>query len=202
MIPQALRGALTVPNLLTLSRFLLAPVFLALYVSGETVRALAAFAAAAATDLLDGLLARALDQKSRLGAILDPIADKFLAACALFALAARDRLPAWLPILVVSRDLAQIAGAATLRLVRREVAVAPTRIGKYATFFLAITVVAALAAEFAAWDPAAVGPLVAALALLAAECVAVSFAQYFVYFVRSLRSGGAGVAGSDRPAPW
>jgi cardiolipin synthase len=202
VIRSQLRAALTAPNLLTLSRFVLAPVFLALYVSGETVRALAAFAAAAATDVLDGLLARALDQKSRLGAILDPIADKFLAACALFALAARDRLPAWLPILVVSRDLAQLAGAAVLRVVHREVPVAPTRIGKYATFFLATTVVTALAAEFAAWDPATAGPLVAALALLAAECVAVSFAQYFVYFVRSLRRGGARVAGGEPPATW
>jgi cardiolipin synthase len=190
-VRPGLRGALTVPNLLTASRFVLAPIFLALYVGGETVRALAAFAAAAATDVLDGLLARALDQKSRLGAFLDPIADKFLAACALFALAARDRLPVWLPVLVVSRDLAQLAGAAVLRVVHRTVPVAPTRIGKYATFFLAVTVVTALAGEFAAWDAGAAAAVVAALGLLAAECVAVSFAQYSVYFVRSLRGGGA-----------
>lgn len=186
------RGALTLPNLLTGSRFVLAPIFLALYVSGETVRALAAFAAAAATDLLDGLVARALDQRSRLGAILDPIADKFLAACALFALAARDRLPLWFPLVVVGRDLAQLAGAAILRAIHREVPVAPTRIGKYATSALAATVVVALAGEFAPWSPAATADAVAALALLAAECVLVSFVQYSLFFLRVARRPAAG----------
>ncbi len=65
-----------------------------LYVHGDRVRALAAFAAAAATDVLDGLVARALRQHTRLGAFLDPIADKFLAACALFALAPAGSCPA------------------------------------------------------------------------------------------------------------
>jgi cardiolipin synthase len=184
----ALRGSLTLPNLLTASRFVLAPVFVALYVSGETVRALAAFAAAAATDVLDGLVARALDQRSRLGAWMDPIADKFLAACALFALAARDRVPGWLPWIVVGRDLAQLAGAAALRGLRRSVPVAPTRVGKYATFLLAATVLAALAAEFSGVAPEVGAAYVAALALLAAECVAVSFAQYFLHFVRTAKA--------------
>lgn len=182
-----MRGALTLPNLLTASRIVLAPIFLALYVRGDTVRALAAFAAAAATDLLDGLVARALDQRSRLGEFLDPIADKFLAACALFALAARDRLPWWIPLLVVGRDVAQLVGAAGLRALRRSVPIAPTRIGKYATFFLAATVVAALGREFGHWDHAAVGGVVAALALLATEAIAVSFVQYFIFFVRAMR---------------
>ena len=189
MIP-AVRAALTVPNLLTASRFVLAPVFLALYVRGDTVRALAAFAAAAATDLLDGLVARALDQRSRLGAVLDPIADKLLAACALFALAARERLPWWFAVLVVGRDVAQLLGAALLRALRRDVPIAPTRVGKYATFFLAATVVAAMGAEFAGRPPSAVAPLVAALALLAAECVAVSFFQYSLFFLRMARETG------------
>jgi cardiolipin synthase (CMP-forming) len=192
-----MRGVLTLPNLLTAARIVLAPIFLALYVSGETVRALAAFAAAAATDLLDGLVARALDQRTRLGAFLDPIADKFLAACALFALAARDRLPMWLPLVVVARDAAQLLGAGVLHLLHRTVPVAPTRIGKYATFLLAVTVVTALAGEFASWDPRAVSRLVAAVGLLAAECVAVSFVQYFLFFLRSARS--AGVATGEEP---
>ncbi len=181
-------GNLTVPNALTALRIALAPVFLWLYAAGETQRALAAFAAAAATDLLDGLAARALDQHTRLGAFLDPIADKLLAACALVALAARGQLPWWLPIIVVSRDVAQLGGAAILRGVHRPIPVAPTRIGKYATFTLAATVVLALAAEFGAYSREQAAPFVAALGLVAAQCVAVSFAQYFLYFVRSLRS--------------
>ncbi len=179
---------LTLPNALTMLRMALAPVFLWLYVTGETRRALAAFAAAAATDVLDGLVARALDQHTRLGALLDPIADKLLAAAALFALAARGQLPWWLPILVVTRDGAQLIGAAFLGTTHHDVPLAPTRFGKYATFTLAATVVLALATEFGAWRPDEAVPFVAALAIVAAECVAVSFAQYFLYFVRSARA--------------
>lgn len=178
---------LTVPNALTAARFVLAPVFLVLYARGDSVRALAAFAAAAATDLLDGLAARVLGQHSRLGAFLDPIADKFLAACALFALSARGRLPLWLPLVVVSRDAAQLLGAAALRGIHRHIPIAPTRIGKYATFTLAALVVLALAAELLGWPAAEVAPTLAALAMVAAECIAVSFVQYFLFFVRSAR---------------
>ncbi len=166
---------------------LLISAFLVLYVTGSTQRALAAFAVAAATDLLDGIAARALDQRTRLGAFLDPIADKVLFACALFALAARGQLPWWLPILVVSRDAAQLAGAAILRTTHHPIPIAPTRIGKYATFTLAATVVLALAAQFGAQRPEQAAPFVAALAVVAAECVAVSFLQYFRYFLSSVR---------------
>jgi cardiolipin synthase len=181
-------GPFTLANGLTALRLVLAPVFLVLYVRGDQARALAAFAAAAATDLLDGLVARALRQHTRLGAFLDPIADKFLAACALFALAATGRLPMWLPVLVVARDVGQLVGAAILGTTHHAIPVAPTRIGKYATFALAATVVLALGADFGAVPRAEVAPFVAATGLLAAECVALSFAQYVFFFVRILRS--------------
>jgi cardiolipin synthase len=181
-------GPLTLANGLTALRILLAPVFLVLYVGGDRVRALAAFAAAAATDVLDGLVARALRQQTRLGAFLDPIADKFLAACALIALAATGRLPVWLPVLVVTRDLAQLVAAAVLRTTHHTVPVAPTRIGKYATFSLAVTVVLALAGDFGAYPGGDVGPFVIAFALLATECLVLSFAQYFLFFLRAIRS--------------
>ena len=173
-------------NALTVLRIVLAPVFLVLYVQGDRVRALSAFAAAAGTDVLDGLVARALRQHTRLGAFLDPIADKVLAACALFALAAAGRLPLWLPLLVVSRDVAQLLGAGVLRGLSRPVPVVPTRIGKYTTFWLAVTVVLALAADFGT-SGATWAPFAAAFAFLSAECLAVSWGQYFLFFVRALR---------------
>ena len=179
---------LNLANALTALRIVLAPVFLVLYVGGGRLRALAAFAVAAATDLLDGLVARVLHQQTRLGAFLDPIADKFLAACALVALAATGRLPVWLPVLVVSRDLAQLAGAALLRTTHHVVPVAPTRIGKYATVALAMTVVLALADDFGADPGGELGPFVIAFALIAAECVAISFAQYAMFFVKAFRT--------------
>ncbi len=181
---------LNLANGLTAVRFVLAPVFLLLYLHGDRLRALAAFTAAAATDVLDGLVARALRQHTRLGAFLDPIADKLLAACALVALAATGRLPWWLPALVVSRDLAQLAAAAFLGTTHHTVPIAPTRIGKYATVALALTVVVALAGEFGAYPAGEVRRFVVACALLAAECVAISFAQYFLFFLRAVRSPG------------
>jgi cardiolipin synthase (CMP-forming) len=178
----------TLPNALTAARFILAPIFLVLYAHGETVRALAAFAAAAATDVLDGLAARVLQQHSRLGAVLDPIADKFLATCALFALWARGRLPLWLPLLVIARDLAQLLGAAVLRTRHKRLPAGPTRIGKYATFALATTVVLALTWELFEGPPSEVAPYLAATGLVAAECVAVSWVQYFLFYLRSARA--------------
>ncbi len=80
-----------------------------------------------------------------------------------------------------------LTGAALLRTTHHVVPVAPTRIGKYATFTLAATVVLSLAWELLAWPPAEVAPYVAALALVSAECVAISFVQYFLFFVRSIR---------------
>jgi cardiolipin synthase len=186
---EAPGSALNLANALTSLRIALAPVFLVLYVHGDRVRALAAFAAAAATDVLDGLVARALRQPTRLGAFLDPIADKVLAACALFALAASGQLPLWLPLLVVTRDLFQLLGAAILRTIHRTIPVAPTRIGKYATFALAVTVLLALAGEFGAIPAGPATSLVAAFGLLAAECLAVSWAQYFLFFLRTVRGG-------------
>jgi cardiolipin synthase (CMP-forming) len=181
---------LTIPNLLTLSRIALAPVFVALYLAGNTRSALAVFAVAAATDVLDGLAARALDQRSRLGTLLDPVADKVLEVSALFALWGRGQLPLWLAVLVVSRDLAQLLGAAVLRGTRHRVPIAPTRIGKYATFGVMATVLVALAAPLAPapWDA---WPYVAVLGLVTAECVVLSWGQYFLYFLRSFRDPAA-----------
>jgi cardiolipin synthase len=88
---------------------------------------------------------------------------------------------------VVSRDAVQVAGAAFLRSTGRDVQITPTRIGKYATFAIATTVVLALASDFGAYPRAAAAPYVASMGLLAAECLALSFGQYFLLFVRSLR---------------
>ncbi len=185
---------LTLPNALTASRIALAPLFLFLYSGGDQSWALAVFALAAATDLLDGLAARVLHQYSCLGALLDPVADKVLAACALFALAARGELPFWFALFVVARDGALLAGAGVLRLLRPRVPIAPTRIGKYATFMLAATVLLALAGPALGAPQARLAPYEAALALVAAECVAVSFLQYALHFARALRGGGVRTA--------
>jgi len=180
--------ALNVPNAITAARIVLAPVFLWLYVTQHTGWALVAFAAAAATDALDGLAARLLHEHTALGALLDAGADKLLTACALVALAWRGQLPWWLPALVLGRDALLSTGAAFLAATKHPMEIAPTRLGKYATALLAATIVLALLAGFGRVERARAAPWIAAPGLLAALLVVVSSAQYAYYFARGLRS--------------
>lgn len=101
---------MTIPNLLSLLRMGLTPLFLVAVVGGRPFQALLVFAIAGITDALDGFLARALAQQSRLGAYLDPIADKMLLMSAFVALAIPGLhpgtiIPAWVTVLVIARDL-------------------------------------------------------------------------------------------------
>lgn len=96
----------TVPNVLSLSRIALLPLFIwSLYRPGYLWLAGALIAWGIVSDLLDGYLARLLNQESEWGRVLDPLADKLgLAAVLIFCYAARD-LPLWVVVLVVGRDL-------------------------------------------------------------------------------------------------
>src|SRR5687767_4781874 len=88
---------ITVPNLLTVFRMVLIPVFVSLLFYQKFVYALAVFVLAGVTDGLDGLLARRFDQKSQLGTILDPIADKMLLVTAFVVLSMRSVFPPPVP---------------------------------------------------------------------------------------------------------
>src|SRR5262249_7127175 len=96
---------LTVPNQLTFLRLGFLPFFIILVLYGHYPWALALLIAAALTDCLDGLLARRLNQKSALGAYLDPIADKLLLSSSFFILALKAKIKWWLAVLVLSRDV-------------------------------------------------------------------------------------------------
>jgi cardiolipin synthase (CMP-forming) len=96
---------ITIPNLLSLFRLGMVPVFLLLVVAGEDVFALAVLVLASATDFLDGVLARRLDQVTRLGQLLDPAADRLFIFAALIGLAVRGIAPWWLVAVIVARDL-------------------------------------------------------------------------------------------------
>lgn len=97
------------PNVLTIFRMLLIPVFVVVFSSPTPARSLAAaalFLVAALTDLLDGYLARRHSQVTKLGRLLDPIADKLLVLSGLILLVQFDRVAAWLAILIIARELA------------------------------------------------------------------------------------------------
>ncbi len=95
----------TIPNLLSFVRLLLVPVFLILIVVGQDGFALLVLVISSVTDFLDGVLARGLNQVSRLGQLLDPAADRLFIFAALIGLAIRDIIPWWLFIIIVGRDV-------------------------------------------------------------------------------------------------
>src|SRR5215210_3363656 len=123
----------TLPNLLTMLRMVLIPIFVSLLFYQRFYWALAVFCLAGVTDGLDGLLARRFNQKSQLGTILDPIADKLLLVTAFITLSmpsiiTRAMLPPphenlhlpvpfWVTTAVISRDVFIIVGAAAINVV-------------------------------------------------------------------------------------
>jgi CDP-diacylglycerol--glycerol-3-phosphate 3-phosphatidyltransferase len=101
--------SLNLPNLLTLVRILLIPVFVVFFIEPTADRSMIAaiiFTVAAVTDLLDGYIARRTGQVTKLGKLLDPIADKLLVLSALILLVNIDRVSALVAILVIARELA------------------------------------------------------------------------------------------------
>jgi cardiolipin synthase len=103
----------SLPNFITIGRFVLTPAAVALIVERQWSAAFVLFAIAGFSDALDGWLARTYNLQSELGAILDPIADKALIVSMYVTLAIVDALPAWLAIMVVFRDV-MITGAVSL----------------------------------------------------------------------------------------
>jgi CDP-diacylglycerol--glycerol-3-phosphate 3-phosphatidyltransferase len=109
MRSAAQESNINLPNVLTLTRILLIPVFVVLFVAPTPSRSLAAavvFVVAALTDLLDGYLARRCGQVTKLGRLLDPIADKLLVLSALIVLVQVDRVSALIAILIIAREVA------------------------------------------------------------------------------------------------
>lgn len=109
MWKQVGQESINVPNLLTLTRILLIPVFVVLFATPDPDRSIIAaivFVVAAVTDLLDGYLARRSGQVTKLGKLLDPIADKLLVLSALILLVNVDRVSALIAILIIAREVA------------------------------------------------------------------------------------------------
>ncbi len=104
------RVGLYIPNLITLTRLLLVPLTIWLILGGRFGTAFWVFIAAGLSDALDGFIAKRFDCRTRLGALLDPIADKALLASVYVTLGVAGHLPNWIVILVVFRDVMIIGG--------------------------------------------------------------------------------------------
>lgn len=132
-------SVLTVANLLTILRLIMIPVFVTAAYYQKFDYALGIFFAAAITDGLDGLVARALNQKTQLGAILDPMADKLLLVTAFIILSMprftiTPPIPFWLTAAAISRDVFIVLGALVINMTTGFSGFRPSLPGKLNTF--------------------------------------------------------------------
>ena len=176
---------LTAANQLTLLRLVLVPVFALCMLYGRPGWALVVFAVAAITDLFDGLLARR-SGPTTLGAWLDPMADKLLLATmfivlTLPGLGLTARIPLWLTVLVISRDVAIILTVAIFNLAVARRTFTPSLLGKVATATYLVTGVVTL---YANYDPAALW-LVQPAVYVSAGITLVSSVEYLFRMRRS-----------------
>lgn len=167
---------MNLPNLLTLFRILLIPVFLYFLFNGPIAYALAAFVLAGLTDAVDGALARMTGSITELGILLDPLADKALVLSAFVALTVLGKVPAWLTIGIIIRDAVIVIGSAELYRRGRREDIRPMVLGKATTFFLFALLVSALAGLYLKRDLS----LTVYLAWASALFIIASSAQYML----------------------
>jgi len=138
-----------IPNLITAARIILVwPMVFAL-LDGRFGAALGLFALAGLSDGIDGFLARRFGWFSRLGAVLDPLADKLLVISAYLALGWESLIPLWLVAAVIVRDAVIVGGAAAYRLLFGHLEMEPTVTSKFNTFLQISLVVAVMLAQLA-----------------------------------------------------
>jgi cardiolipin synthase (CMP-forming) len=143
---------LNIPNVLTLTRLFLVPVFLALLSQHRFGYALYVFCLAGLTDALDGTIARWFDLRTEIGALLDPFADKLLLLSAFVGLTVENVIPGWLLGVVITRDIVIVFGYLLLIFYTNErLPVHPSYVGKAATCFQLASVIGALAGVSQNW---------------------------------------------------
>lgn len=131
---------MTIPNLISIFRILLVPIFLVFIINGRFLAGLVVFVLAGLSDAADGFVARLFNQKSRLGSYLDPLADKCLLVAAFICLTTLHIIPLWLTVLVITRDTLILLGSLILFLKNGVYTVKPSIWGKATTFLQLATV--------------------------------------------------------------
>ena len=139
---------MNLPNYITLARVVMIPFFVNFMIYGYFGAALTVFVAACVTDALDGMIARLTNQKTELGAFLDPMADKLLIVAAFVTLVLLGMLPVWLVIIVVSRDIILVLGSVVIYFTGHEFKARPSLIGKATTVLQLLVVVLSLFLEY------------------------------------------------------
>jgi cardiolipin synthase len=142
--PRLPKLTVNIPNILTVLRILVTPLFVICLIRDQHGYALLIFVAAGVTDGLDGLMARMFDQRSELGAVLDPIADKLLLTASYISLGVLKDIPGWLAVVVISRDVLILTGIAILAFANIPFEIRPSLLSKWTTLFQILTIAVTL----------------------------------------------------------
>ena len=177
---------MTIPNLLTISRVLLTPLLVIFLLQERLSAALVVFIVAGITDGLDGLIARLYMQKSKLGAFLDPLADKLLLATTYVLLAVKDLVPSWLTVIVLSRDVLIVLGVFVLFMQDLPFEIRPTIASKLTTCAQIFTAIITMASAIATPHPL----LKSILFYITAGVTIVSWTQYMLKGIRMMQGAG------------
>jgi len=177
----------TVPNQLTFLRLMFLPFFIMAIHYERYGWALIIFVVAGASDALDGLLARGLNQRTPLGAYLDPIADKLLLSASYFELALHGKISWWLAILVLGRDALLLIASAVIIVTVGYMSLPPSIYGKATTFFEILMVFLVLV--LAIRGNSALVAVKDICAYCVAAFVCISGAHYSIVVSRRLHAG-------------
>lgn len=138
---------MNIPNFISLGRVILVPVIFWLLISGEIKAAFVIFVIAGVSDAVDGFLAKRFEWVTELGTYLDPIADKLLVVSLFIALGILGKLPSWLVIAVVSRDILIVIGVMLTWLMGNPARIRPLAVSKANTLAQILLLAAVLADE-------------------------------------------------------
>ena len=174
---------MTLPNLITVARLLSVPLLIFLLMNADWKSAAVLFVLAGISDGVDGFIARHFDQRSKLGAYLDPVADKLLLVSVFVVLAVMGQLPAWLALLVVSRDVLIVVAVLLSSLIGHPVEVRPIFVSKANTACQIALLVLVL---FQLGFGMGLGSLQIALVAAVAALTVLSAAAYLVTWLRHM----------------
>ena len=131
---------INIPNFITVIRILLTPLGVIFLMKDWFSLAILVFSIAGISDGLDGIIARYYNQRTELGAYLDPVADKFLLMTSFVTLAILKYIPGWLAVIVISREVVIMAGIVMLVIMDIKIGIHPSMISKFTTFIQLVTV--------------------------------------------------------------
>ncbi len=185
----------TIPNFITVLRFVLVPAIVVAMLYRRMDLAFAGFLVAGVSDGIDGFIARQLNQRSELGAWLDPVADKLLLVSVVIVLGMLGHLPVWLVVLIVSRDILIVGAVIMQSLFGNPMEVKPLMVSKANTVAQIVMVTIALAGLGFGFD---FGEVLDLLIALAALLTVASGAAYLVTWLRFVGPGNGSGNGAHK----